>query len=47
MERVMALKPMQGNRVSSQVDLGYNELFRIPAVTSVSFYTCESVLGTI
>ena len=41
----MALKPMQENRVSSRVDLGYTELFRIPAVTSVSFYTCESVLG--
>ena len=47
MECVMAQKPTQGNWVSSQVDLGYNELFRIPAVTSVSFCTCESVLGTL
>ena len=36
-ERVMALEPMQGNRASFRVDLGYTELFRIPAVTSVSF----------
>ena len=33
----IALKPMQGNRSSFQVDLGYTELFNIPAVTSVSF----------
>ena len=30
---------------SSPVDLGYTELFCIPAVTSVSFLTCDSVLG--
>ena len=41
----MALEPMQGNRASSRVDLGYPELFRIPVVTSVSFSTCDSVLG--
>ena len=33
----IALKPMQGNCLSFQVDLGYTELFHIPAVTSVSF----------
>ena len=33
----IALKPMQGNWSSFQVDLGYTELFYIPAVTSVSF----------
>ena len=33
----MALEPMQGNPASSRVDLGYNELFPIPALTSVSF----------
>ena len=33
----MALEPMQGNRASSTVDLGYTEIFRIPALTSVSF----------
>ena len=31
-----ALKPMQGNWSSFQVDLGYTKLFHIPAVTSVS-----------
>ena len=33
----IALKEMQGNWSSFQVDLGYTELFDIPAVTSVSF----------
>ena len=33
----MSLEPMQVNRGSSRVDLGYTELFRIPAVTAVSF----------
>ena len=33
----LALKPMQGNWSSFQVDLGYTELFDIPAVASVSF----------
>ena len=33
----IALQAMQGNEASSQVDLGYTELFPIPAVTSVSF----------
>ena len=33
----IALEPMQGNRASSRVDLGYTELFRVPAVTSLSF----------
>ena len=32
----MSLEPMQENRASSQVDLGYTELFRIAAVTSGS-----------
>ena len=36
-ERGIALEPMQENRVSSLVDLGYTMLFHIPAVTSVSF----------
>ena len=31
------LKPMQGNWLSFQVDLGYTEFFHIPAVISVSF----------
>ena len=33
----IALKPIQGNWLSFQVDLGYTELFDIIAVTSVSF----------
>ena len=33
----IALKPKQGTWSSFQVDLGYTELFDIPAVTSVSF----------
>ena len=33
----IALKPMQGNWSSFQVDLGDTELFHIPPVTSVSF----------
>ena len=44
-ERGIALKPMQGNWSSLQVDLGYTELFHIPAVTSVFFQTCEGLLG--
>ena len=36
-ERGIDLKPMQGNRSSFLFDLGYTELFHIPAVTSVSF----------
>ena len=41
----MALEPMQGKRASSRVDLGYTEIFHVPAVTCVSFSTCDSVLG--
>ena len=33
----IALKKLQGNWSSFEVDLGYTELFHIPAVTSVSF----------
>ena len=36
-ERGMAQESMQGNLASSRVNLGYTELFPIPAVTSVSF----------
>ena len=32
-----ALKPIQGNWLSFQVDLGYTGLFDVIAVTSVSF----------
>ena len=41
----IAMEPMKGNRASSRVDLGYIELVRLPAVTSVYLYTCDSVLG--
>ena len=44
-EREMALEPMQGNQTSSPVDLGYTELFHLPALTAVSFYMCDSVRG--
>ena len=39
-----ALEPIQGNRDSSQVDWGETELFRMPAVISVSFLTSVNVL---
>ena len=36
-EHRMALEPMQANPASFHVDVGYTELFGIPAVISVSF----------
>ena len=36
-ERGMSLEPMQEIWASYRIDLEYTELFRIPAVTSVSF----------
>ena len=36
-ERGIALKKIQWNKSSFQVDLGYTELFRILALISVSF----------
>ena len=36
-EKGTALEPMQGNQVTSRVDLGYTGLIHIPTVTSVSF----------
>ena len=41
----MAMAPMQGNGALSRVDLGYTEQFCVPDVTSVSFSSCDSVLG--
>ena len=41
----MASGPMQGKWVSSQVDLGYTELFCVREVTSVFFSSYDSVLG--
>ena len=43
----MTLKPIQGNWASSRVDLGYNELFHISAVTSVSSRLLTVFLGTL
>ena len=36
-ESGMALKTMRGNWASSRVDLGYNDIFLVPVVTSGSF----------
>ena len=33
----IALKPMQWNQATFQIDFGYTELFHIPTVTSMSF----------
>ena len=44
-ENAIALHAMQGNRASSQFNFGYTEQFCIPGVTSVSFSSCDSVVG--
>ena len=44
-KRRMAMETMQGKWASSRVDLGYTELVGIPAVTSVFFSSCNSLLG--
>ena len=36
-QRDMSLDTLQGNQASSQVDVGYTELFRTPLVTPVCF----------
>ena len=41
------MEPMQGNSAKSRIELGYTEIFHILAVTSVFFYTCEGILGTL
>ena len=43
-EHRMTVEPVQ-KRTSTPVELGYTELFHIPAVMSVSFKTCEVFLG--
>ena len=45
MEHGIAMEPMKGKWASSQVDLGYTELFCIPEVISVFISSCDSVLG--
>ena len=44
MEHRIAMEPMKGKWASSRVDLGYNELFCLPEVTSVFLSSCDSVL---
>ena len=47
MECGIALKPKHGNWSSFQVDLGYTELFDIPAVTSVSSRLVRDLWGSL
>ena len=44
-DRGMVMEPMQGKLASSQFDLGHNDLFFLPDVTSVFFSCCDSVVG--
>ena len=44
-EWVIALKPVQGNWPSFQVDSYFTDLFHIPVVTSVPIYTSDGFLG--
>ena len=39
----MVMETMQGKLASSQFDLVYTELFCVPEVTSVFFYSCECI----
>ena len=43
--RGVVMDPMQGKLASSQFDFGYTEEFCIPGVTSVSFSSCDSLVG--
>ena len=47
MEHGIVMEPMNGNWASSQVDLGYTELFCIPELTSVFFLFVTVFLGTL
>ena len=44
-EHMIAMEPMKGKWASSQVDLGYTEIFCIPELPSVFISPCDSVLG--
>ena len=44
-EHGIAMEPMKGKWASFRVDLGYTELFCIPAVTAVFLSSCDSGLG--
>ena len=41
----IAREPVHGKGTTSQINLGYTELFCVPEVTSVFFSSCDSVLG--
>ena len=41
----VVMEAMQGKLASSQFDFGYTKQFCIPAVTSVFFSSCDSVVG--
>ena len=41
----MFMEPMEGKLASSHFDLGHNDLFCIPEVTSVFFSTWDCVVG--
>ena len=41
----MVMEPMQGKLASSQFDFGYTEQFCVPAVISMFFSSCDSVVG--
>ena len=45
-EHVIAMEPMKGKWSSSELALGYTELFCIPVVTAVFLSSCDSFLGT-
>ena len=44
-DRRMVMEPMQGKLASSQFDLGHEDLFCVPEVTSGFFSSCDSVVG--
>ena len=44
-EHGIAMEPRKGKWASSQVDLGYTDLFCITEVISVFISSCDSVLG--
>ena len=41
----MVMEPVPGKLASCQFDFGYSEQFCIPGVTSVFFWSCDSVVG--
>ena len=41
----IVMEPIQGKLASSQIDLGHTDLFCVPEVTSVFFWSCDSVVG--